>query len=111
MSRRRSTVITSRSTLFTRSSGDAGLGLAVDPRGDGNHMEAVLTCVSIEGVAVKIVLTAHDVLHLAADAQRILGATSDEVSAWWFQLTGNAPVPGPPPPPPPPRPTMKIRQH
>ena len=51
-------------------------------------MAAALTLVDSEGRFIRIELTAHDVLHLCRDAQKLLGATAAEVSAWWHELTG-----------------------
>ena len=56
MSRRdRSAVIVSRSAMIVRSTGDAGIGLARDPRGD--RMCPVLSCTDAEGRFIKLELT------------------------------------------------------
>lgn len=86
--RKRSTAVISRSATFAVSSGNAAVGVAVDPQ-PGDRMCAVFTCIDVEGRFIRVALTPHDVLHLCRDAQRLLGATSEEINAWWRQLRGS----------------------
>ena len=85
--RRRPTVITSREVLVVASSGDARVGLVRDCR-QNDRMAAMLTLTDSQRRTVRVELTAHDVLHLAADAQKLLGADAAQVARWWAELTG-----------------------
>ena len=89
--RRRSTAITSREVLVVRSAGDVGIGLVRDCR-QNDRMAAMLSFTDSQRRTVRVELTAHDVLHLAADAQRLLGADAAQVAQWWTELTGIPPL-------------------
>ena len=79
--------ITSRTTLVLRSTGDAAIGLAVDER-QPDRMAPLLTLIDTERRSVLVELTAADVKNLHHDAEKLLSASAEQVSAWWTELTG-----------------------
>jgi hypothetical protein len=75
-----------------RSSGDATFALIVDPdRCD--RMKPVLQLTDVHGQRFVVELCAAEIRDLRGDADKMLSADAEKVSAWWAKLGSRASLP------------------